>query len=106
MRTLTPYYNSVINTTLDFCEFTNGSSKNIAVRWFLGMFQKSLPVGFLHPCPYFGEIRFSNCTIGDFIEAPQFLTGLYKCTTRIFDRKDENILTVKHCLEAKDVREF
>jgi hypothetical protein len=105
MKTLTPYYNSVINTTLDICEFVNGTSKNLATKWFFDIMKTTLPPGLFHVCPYVDEMKAYNMTLNeDYHEASQFLVGSYRSITRFFDGKDENIITVKHFVEFKDVR--
>jgi Protein of unknown function (DUF1091) len=105
MKTLTPYYNSVINTTLNLCEFVNGTDNNVATKYFIDLYSKSLPPGFVHPCPYFGEVKLNNISVNAAPQSIQFLTGIYKCKTRFFDDKDDNIITALHEIELKDVKE-
>jgi hypothetical protein len=105
MKTLTPYYNSVINTTLDLCEFTNGTQTNLATKFTVDILSKSFPPGFLHPCPYFGEFKLNNISLNLTPELMQFLTGTYKSSMKYYDDKDDNIVTFEVIIEAKDVRE-
>jgi Protein of unknown function (DUF1091) len=105
MKTLTPYYNSVINTTLNLCEFLNGTQSSIARKYFLDMFKKSLPIGFLHPCPYFGEVKLINMPMNLVPQSTQFLTGTYRSFVKFYDDKDDNIIRLTTVSEAKDIRE-
>jgi Protein of unknown function (DUF1091) len=105
MKTLTPYYNSVINATLDLCEFVNGTQSNLATKYFIDVFTKSFPPGFIHPCPYFGEFKLNNISLNLVPQSMQFLTGTYKTNLRFYDDKDDNIITFMAITESKDVRE-
>jgi Protein of unknown function (DUF1091) len=104
MKSITPYFNSVINSTLDLCEFVNGTQSNLVTKYFIGIFTKSLPPGFVHPCPYSGEFKLNNISLNLVPESMQFLTGTYKSIMRYFDDKDDNIITVIAIVELKDVR--
>jgi Protein of unknown function (DUF1091) len=104
MKSITPYFNSVINTTLDLCEFVNGTQSNLATKFFIDILAKSLPPGFLHSCPYFGEFKLNNMSLNEVPQTMQFLTGTYRSIARIYDSKDDNIITSMHLIEAKDVR--
>jgi Protein of unknown function (DUF1091) len=105
LKSITPYFNSVINTTLDLCEFVNGTQSNLATKFFIDIFTKSLPPGFVHPCPYSGELKLNNISMNLVPQSMQFLTGTYKANIRYFDDKDDNIITVIPIIEVKDVRE-
>jgi hypothetical protein len=56
----------------------------------------ALPKDFVHTFPYNGELKFYNVTIADVPQVTQFLHGTYRSIMRIFDGKDDNILTIKH----------
>jgi Protein of unknown function (DUF1091) len=95
---ITPYYNTIINSTVEICNVLNGTDSNpIAKLIFDGVAEK-LPKGFLHPCPYVGQITANNVSIKITNVLYQFLRGRYKTFIRAFDEKDENIITFK--LEA------
>lgn len=104
MKSITPFYNSVINTTLDICGFLNGTSKNIATKWFFDIMTSSFPPGYIHPCPYIGELKGTNLTLNVTPQTPQFLLGTYKALLRYFDDKDDNIISSLHVIDLKDVR--
>jgi hypothetical protein len=55
--------------------------------------KKSLPEGFIHPCPYVGELKASNVSFEAVPEMVSFLNGRYRIHARLFDRKDENLVT-------------
>lgn len=39
------------------CEFLNGTKTNAAIKWLIGMIEKKIPKGIIHPCPYFVNIN-------------------------------------------------
>jgi hypothetical protein len=90
-----PYHNTIINSTFDACAFLNGTDKNPIAKWFLDMVSDSVPKGFYHPCPYFGELRAYNVTLKITNLFSQFPKGSYKTTIRTFDKIDENMITFK-----------
>lgn len=106
MNTITPYYSSVINTTLDICAFFNGTSSNIATKWFLSTFAQSFPAEFIHPCSLIGEIKAYNLSFNEFPQQLQFLTGTYKAFTKFYDDKDDNIITSKLYVDVKEVKPY
>lgn len=95
-RDITPYFNSVINSTFSICKFFNGSDKNPVAKWIFDSFASAIPKDFIHSCPYIGELKLYNVTIADVPQVTQFLHGTYRSIMRIFDGKDDNILTIKH----------
>jgi hypothetical protein len=63
------------------------------MKWILDAIGDSLPEGFIHPCPYFGQILLPNITLAINSLTSQFLKGRYKAYVRGFDEIDDNILT-------------
>lgn len=57
--------------------------------------EDKVPKGFIHPCPYVGQIKAYNISIPKNSILNQFLKGSYKVFTRMYDEKDDNILTFK-----------
>lgn len=92
-RSITPYFNSVINTTFNVCQFLNGSDKNLMAKFVLSIVLKSLPAGFIHECPYVGTFAATNVSLEKVSELSSFLGGRYRVINRFFDRKDANIFT-------------
>jgi len=90
---LTPYFNSVINTTGDLCAYVNGTDRNPAIKWMINMIGDSLPKGFIHACPYYREFIAYNATLKLAPEMTVFLLGSYRLSGRIFEKMDENIFT-------------
>jgi Protein of unknown function (DUF1091) len=90
---ITPYYNTIINSTVEVCEFLNGTQNNPLMVWTFAAMEDSLPKGFIHPCPYSGHILLPNVTLAANTFTNQFLKGRYKGSTRLFDEIDDNILT-------------
>lgn len=78
------------------CKFLNGSDTNPLSKWFFDSIVSALPGGFVHSCPYNGEVRLVNITIADVPQVMQFMHGTYRTILRIFDSKDENIITARH----------
>ncbi|CRK94398.1 CLUMA_CG007905, isoform A [Clunio marinus] len=99
-RTLTPYYRVIINNTLDFCGFLNGTDKNVLTKWMISTVSKTVGKRIVHPCPYFGPIRIVNMTAENEMSA-QFIKGYYKMTFIMFDDIDNNIITTIHETELK-----
>ncbi|CRK94400.1 CLUMA_CG007907, isoform A [Clunio marinus] len=100
-RTLTPYYNTVINNTLEFCGFLNGTDENALTKWMIrNVSETKVGKRIVHPCPYFGSIRIANMTVENVMSA-QFLKGQYKMLFRMFDEKDNDIITTIHETELK-----
>jgi hypothetical protein len=92
---LNPYHNIVINSTINICKVLNGTDNNPVAKWLIDMLSDALPVGLLHPCPYFGEFKMENVTLRTTLTALQFLKGTYTTIVRLFDKQDENIATLK-----------
>ncbi|CRK94397.1 CLUMA_CG007904, isoform A [Clunio marinus] len=99
-RTLTPYYNTVINNTIEFCGFLNETDKNALSKWLFASIFKTIGKRNLHPCPYSGPIRIVNMTVENEMSA-QFLKGQYKILFTMFDEIDDNIITIIHETELK-----
>lgn len=90
---MTSQYNSVINADFDACGFMNGTDKNPFAKWVVDVIAKTVPEGFLHPCPYEGLFAAHNVSIGQTERAKNFLNGRYRMLLRYFDDVDENITT-------------
>lgn len=84
----------------------NGTESNVATKWFFGKMVKYFPPGFVHPCPWFGELKGLNFSINTSPETPQFLAGTYRILSRYFVDVDDNILTTQLIVDFKDVPEF
>lgn len=103
-RTLTPYYNTVINTTIDVCSYLNGTMNNILASAFYDAFSKTVPKEYIHPCPYFGYYVATNLTPSTNAMALQFLSGKYQVTARFYDDIDDNIFTFKAYTDFQENR--
>ena len=90
---ITPFYTTIINTTIPICSFFNGTDNNLVAKWMLDSIKDTLPEGFIHPCPYFGTFKALNVSLASNTFMSQFLKGRYKSSLRLFDDKDENIVT-------------
>lgn len=90
---ITPYYSTIINTTVSLCQFLDGSKSNVFLDWILSIIGETLPKNFIHPCPYIGVIKAYNVTLAANSVFPQFLKGRYKEKLRLFDELDENVVT-------------
>lgn len=104
-RYLTPYYNTVINSTFDACRFLNGSDQNLVAKMILGLFRSSLDPNFIHSCPYSGYINLPNITAN--LKAPfisQFIYGTYRAITRGYNEDDDNIITIFYEVELSRKR--
>lgn len=103
-RSVTPYYSTIINTTVDACAFLNGTMDNPLAKYFQAALTKTIPAGYIHPCPYYGYYRFENLSIDVPQVGLQFLSGNYKTTNVFYDNIDD--LIFKSITKAKflDVR--
>jgi hypothetical protein len=90
-----------MNTTLDVYGFLNGTVNNVATKFFFDTFKSSLPLGLIHPCPYFGEIKAYNLTLNAFSLAMQFMMGSYRAVARFYDEKDDNIFKTHLFVDMK-----
>jgi Protein of unknown function (DUF1091) len=90
---ITPYYNTIINSTVHFCKALNGTDSNPIAKWAIEAVSDAVPKGFFHPCPYFGQFTASNVSMAKRGVFSQFLSGRYKIFIRMFDESDENIIT-------------
>lgn len=97
-RSITPYYNSVINVTMDICGFFNGTDQNMAIKWLVGQYKASLPKGFLQPCP-FKEIKAYNLTTDMNSLMSNFFRGNYRAALRFYDDIDDNIFSTFYSME-------
>jgi hypothetical protein len=86
---LTPYYNTIINSTVDMCKFFNGTGNNLIAKWIIDAVSDSLPEGLLHPCPFNGAFKSHNITFQPTEVILQFLKGSYR-----------NIITFKFNLDV------
>jgi Protein of unknown function (DUF1091) len=100
-RSITPFFNQVINSTTDFCEFLNETKPNLVLKWVIGMAKEFLPPGFVHHCPYIGNLEAYNVSVTLTPEMSVFLTGRYLLTLRPFDDVDPNIFTAFIDLELR-----
>jgi Protein of unknown function (DUF1091) len=96
---ITPYYNTIINSTIEMCQFLNGTDSNPIAKWMIDAVSDFVPTGFFHPCPYVGQVKCSNVSVASLRLFSQFLRGRYKMFVRAFDEKDENIITFKLGIE-------
>jgi Protein of unknown function (DUF1091) len=98
-RGITPYYNTMINSTIEICNVLNGTDPNPIAKWIFDALSEKISKGFFHPCPYVGQITANNVSIETTDVSSQFLRGRYKIFFRAFDEKDDNVITFK--LEAE-----
>lgn len=87
------YYNTVINNTINFCDFLNGTDNNPLARFFIDEIKDSLPKTFLHACPYYGNVAAYNVTIAQAPQSSMFLQGFHKVKFIFHDKDDDNIFT-------------
>ncbi|CAH1733837.1 unnamed protein product [Chironomus riparius] len=103
---LTNSQRSIINSTLEICEFLNGTSANPVFKWIVG-FMKNFDQ-MLHACPYTGNLIFKDLSVDikQFVSA--FPSGVYMTIMKFFDDVDENIMTLKFSqdLISKDRETF
>lgn len=97
-------YNSVIDSTINVCEFLNGTDGNIVLKWLLDLYRTSLPPGILHPCPYYGDFTAYNLSLNPNFLQSKFLVGTYQANVRFFDDRDNNVMTLIHELEGSVFR--
>lgn len=90
---ITPYFTTIINSTVPFCKCVNGTDSNLIFKWILTSITKTLPKGFFHPCPYFGVFEAYNVSLESSPMMSQFLKGRYKTKMIMFDDEDDNIIT-------------
>jgi hypothetical protein len=91
---ITPYYTTIINSTIDVCKYLNGTLGNPILKWLVNEVSDNLPKQYIHPCPFIGRVKVYNITFAGHI-AGQFLRGRYKAVARSFDDQDDNIITLK-----------
>lgn len=91
---ITPYYTTIINSTIDHCQFVNGTDKNPILKMIVESVFKSAP-HLVRPCPLVGRFKAYNLSIALSGVFSQFLKGRYKTCARWYDDKDENIITFK-----------
>lgn len=89
---ISPYYSTVINSTIESCKFLNGSDTNLIAKFMIDVAAASLPKDIFHPCPYVGSFKVSNVSFVKTAIASQFLKGRYKAIVRLFDEIDSNIV--------------
>lgn len=92
-RSITPYFNSVINVTVDFCGFLNKTDNNIVAKFIFDMIGKTFPTELLRPCPLATEFKAMNITLDLTPQIASFLKGTYRTAFRMFDSLDDNIFT-------------
>lgn len=92
---ITPYFTTIINSTVQVCQFLNGTDRNPVLKWIIDAITETIPEGFIHPCPYFGRLQAFNVSLSGEGVPTQFVKGHYKTFFRFFDEKDENIITLK-----------
>jgi hypothetical protein len=80
---------------MDVCEFLNGTDNNPLMIWTMEAVADSFPKGLIHSCPYVGQVQAYNVSFALNGFTTQFLRGRYKGITRLFDEKDDNIITFK-----------
>jgi len=103
-RSITPYFNSVINTTVNFCGFLNKTDNNLVSKFLFDVILRTFPKKLFRPCPLATEFKASNVTLDLTPEIADFLKGTYKTTFRMFDSLDDNILTGTLEMELGNVK--
>jgi hypothetical protein len=97
---ITPYYTTIINSTIDGCKFLNGTLHNPIAEWILKDIGSSFPKELIHPCPYIGHFKLYNISFTPSM-GHQFLRRRYQIEARSFNDQDENILTGKFKTEMR-----
>lgn len=101
---LTPYFTTIINSTVNLCAFLNGTDSNPIAIAFKPAVEASIPASYIHACPYYGYHSLNNVTIEVNQIAMQFLSGKYRTTIIVFDNKDDLIFKTVTKAEFADVR--
>jgi hypothetical protein len=65
----------------------------LAAQFLVNLVKRTLPEGFVHPCPYQGELKGNNISLDVVPEMVSFYNGIYRVYARMYDKKDENIIT-------------
>lgn len=95
-------YVKFFDTTFDVCEYFKGSSQfNPAITWFIDIIKTSFTKELFHPCPYDGTVKGYNLTLDGFSGIMEHLPGTYRTVVRLYDAKDDNILTANHVVDVK-----
>lgn len=90
---ITPFYTTIINTSIPICKVLNGNYTNVAATWIIDTIKDTLPKNFIHPCPYVGSFKAFNISLTPNEFVTQFIKGRYKASYRFFDEQDDNIVT-------------
>lgn len=95
-RTTTLYYVPQFNSSYDICGALNGTRNNKIFDLFIDIFEHSIPKGLVHGCPYSGAFIARNISLGFFDLMKQFPAGTYKIKSHLYNKDDDNILTIIH----------
>lgn len=91
-KTTTPYYTTIVDSTISACEFLNGTDlANPIAKIYYAAFAATIPPNYIHPCPYDGFFLFENLTMDVPDIGFQFLFGKYRTTALFFDDTDDMI---------------
>jgi len=86
---------TIINVTMRMCSFLNGTIRDPASKWIITKLKKSFKPGFLHSCPYFGQINMADLSIETKGTSLLFSTGFYSSNLLLFNKDDSNIILAK-----------
>lgn len=81
----------------------NGTENNLIMKLLFKLAEDTLPKQFIHPCPYYETIVGYNVTAVPKNDLVQFLNGYYRIIARIFNKFDDNIITITAAGEIVDV---
>lgn len=91
-KTTTPYYTTIVNSTISACEFLNGTDlANPIAKIYYAAFAATVPPKYIHPCPYVGYLLIENVTMDVPDLGFQFLLGKYRTTNLFSDTIDDFI---------------
>jgi hypothetical protein len=86
-------YKTLVNNTLEVCSFLNGTDRNPIGKWIMDQVSGSLPAEYIHPCPYFGFMKW-NFTLKGSKGITFMVKGDILSTLHVYDVKDSNIFTL------------
>lgn len=89
-------YRTLMNTTNNSCAFLNGTSKNPVGNWIVKQLSNSaLNLQQIHPCPYYGHVKFNFSRRPDEGGTLFMLKGKYLLTWKLLNDDDSNVAEFK-----------
>ncbi|KAG5683500.1 hypothetical protein PVAND_012775 [Polypedilum vanderplanki] len=103
---ISAYYRTIVNTTVDLCEFLSGSDKNKLLKLFYDVVIEYVPKELNHPCPFEGTINiynisFANANLTD-LQKLNLPDGFFKGIVRYYNKWDQNIISFQLVVEITD----